>query len=679
MPLGAGGEGILTANDSPTPPTSRRAKVRDHADSPVGTTGRSPYRDTVRTIASAEMDDSAGGNRTAWVHGVETPFRQFLRTETGGAALVLASAIAALIWANVDAHSYERVWTTTFSVRVGGVGPVHELRYWVNSGLMSFFVFVAGLEVRREFDMGELRDRRRVALPVIVGMGGIVIPIAGFLVLNAGRASAHGWAVTMSTDTAFALGMLALVGRGAPDRLRAFLVTVSIVDDVAALIVIAVAYSGGVNVAPLLVALVVFGVIVTLVVAGVSRGPIYAALGVGAWLALSASRIDPLVLGIAMGILTPAAPAQRGDLERASDLFRRFREQPTPELQRSARLGLDSAVSPNERMQRQFHPWTSYFIVPVFALANAGIVIRGSFLAHAMSSPITLGIVLGSVLGKPVGVMLSTWLATRISRARIRPPVGWAALTGGGTIAGVGFTVSLLISNLAFRGQQLEEAKLGVLIASIVASLLTFVVLRLTFLLSGARRARALYGTQRLIIDLAVPPDPHRDHIRGPEESPVTIVEYGDFECPYCGLAEPTLRKLLSDYGDIRYVWRHLPLTDVHPHAQMASEASEAAAEQHAFWQMHDRLLEHQGALTFDDLLGYARAIHLDLDRFVLALRQHAGAARIAEDVDGADLSGVTGTPTFFINGVRHFGTFDIDALVDAVRTARERAMIEHP
>ncbi|HWD96742.1 MAG TPA: Na+/H+ antiporter NhaA, partial [Acidimicrobiales bacterium] len=488
--------------------------------------------------------------------------------------------------------------------------------------------------------------------------------------------SVHGWAITMSTDTAFALGMLALVGRGAPDRLRAFLLTVSIVDDVAALIVIAVAYSNGVKIFPLLAAAAVFGFIVALVVAGVSRGLIYAALGVGAWLALSLSRIDPIVIGIAMGLLTPATPAGRGELERASDLFRRFREQPTPELQRSARLGLDSAVSPNERLQRQFHPWTSYFIVPVFALANAGVVVKGNFLAHAMSSPITLGIVVGSVLGKPVGVIASTWLATKVSRGRIRPPVGWVALTGGGTIAGVGFTVSLLISNLAFRGQQLEEAKLGVLIASIAASLITLLVFRLALLLSGARRVRVLQGTQDSIIDLAVPPDPRRDHIRGPEESPVTIVEYGDFECPHCGRAEPVLRRLLSDFGDVRYVWRHLPLTDVHPHAQLASEASEAAAKQGAFWQMHDRLLEHQGELGFEALLAHARALDLDVDRFTADLEDHEGSARIAEDVDGADLSGVTGTPTFFINGLRHYGTFDIDALVSAVRAARERAIV---
>ena len=292
-----------------------------------------------------------------------------------------------------------------FSVRIGDVGPSHDLRYWVNSGLMTLFFYVAGLEVRREFDMGELRDRRRVTLPVIVGIGGIVIPIVGFLALTLDGTSVYGWAITMSTDTAFALGMLALVGHGAPDRLRAFLLTVSIVDDLAALIVIAVAYSHGVRIAPLLVTLALFVIIVTLVVVGVSRGVIYAALGVCAWLALSASRIDPIVIGIAMAGSRPRLP--RG--EATSNERVTFSELPRTTHSRAAAIsetwarfrGISKRAS-----SATFHPWTSYLIVPIFALANAGIVVRGSFLAQALRSPITLGILLGSVLGKPLGVIV---------------------------------------------------------------------------------------------------------------------------------------------------------------------------------------------------------------------------------------------------------------------------------
>ena len=205
--------------------------------------------------------------------------------------------------------------------------------------------------------------------------------------------------------------------------------------------------------------------------------------------------------------------------------------------------------------------------------------------------------------------------------------MGWAAVAGGGTIAGIGFTVSLLIATLAFSGRDLEEAKLGILTAALGAAGLTWVLFRITAALPPARRARALLGTAESIVDLADPVDPDRDHIRGPSEAPVTLVEYADFECPYCGQAEPIVRELLADFGDIRYVWRHLPLRDVHPHAQFAAEAAEAAARQGAFWEMHDLLLDHQGALLTPDLVGYAEQLGLDVARFTNDLHHHAGAA----------------------------------------------------
>lgn len=252
---------------------------------------------------------------------------------------------------------------------------------------------------------------------------------------------------------------------------------------------------------------------------------------------------------------------------------------------------------------------------------------------------------MGYVAGKPIGIVAASWLATRLSGGRVRPPVGWAALAAGGSIAGIGFTVSLLIADHAFRGEQLAAAKLGVFSAGLCASTLTWLVFPATTLLPGRLRTRALVGTAETILDLAVPVD-ERDHGRGPEDAPVTLVEY-DFECPYCGQAEPVVRELLRDFGDVRYVWRNLPLSDVHPHAELAAEAAEADAAQDAFWQMHDLLLEHQDALTPDDLIGYAEELGLDIERFTEDLESHAGTARVADDVDGADLTSVTGTPTF--------------------------------
>jgi protein-disulfide isomerase len=245
-----------------------------------------------------------------------------------------------------------------------------------------------------------------------------------------------------------------------------------------------------------------------------------------------------------------------------------------------------------------------------------------------------------------------------------------------GTLAGIGFTVSILIADLAFHGAELDEAKVGTLSAALLAATLTWLVVLVTKRLPRRKRIRALLGTPDLIVDLADPVDPERDHIRGPVDAPVTVLEYGDFECPYCGQAEPVLRELLREHGEVAYVWRHLPLNDVHPNAQLAAEAAEAAAEQGAFWEMHDLLLDHQEALDFRDLVGYAEQLGLDVERFEDDLRTREGAGRIAQDVDSADLSGVSGTPTFFVNELRHYGAYDIATLSAAVKAARARELV---
>jgi Na+/H+ antiporter NhaA len=616
---------------------------------------------------------------TVWGRNGQTPLRQFLRTETGSSAVLLAAALAALAWANVDAPGYAAAWQTRLSIRIGTAGIADSLHGWVNSGLMTLFFLVVGLEARREFDMGELRERRRLALPVVVGAGGMIVPIAIYLAINAGRASASGWGTAMSTDTAFALGLLALVGRGVPDRVRTYLLTFAIVDDVAGIVVIALVYSGHIDLTALGIGLGLLAVVVVARWRAIRSGPVYLLLGLAAWIAFFKSGVDPVVVGLVMGLLALAYSAPRSELEQASESFRLFREQPTPELAREARESVRTALSPNDRLQQLFHPWTSYLIVPLFALANSGITISGSFLARAYTSPVTLGILAGYVVGKPVGTVGAAWLLTLVSRGRIRPPVGWAAVTGAGVIAGIGFIVSLLIASLAFHGPQLAEAKVGVLSAAVCASALTWLVFRLTAKLPKRLRLRALLGTADTIIDLAAPVDPEHDHVRGPDRAPVTLVEYADFECPYCGQAEPVVRELLADYGDLRYVWRHLPLTDVHPHAMLAAEGAEAAHKQGKFWEMHDQLLDHQGALTAKDLIRYAGAIGLDTGRFVRDLTKRAGQAKIAADVDSADLSGVSGTPTFFVNGKRHYGAYDISTLSDAVRTARARELISSP
>ena len=608
--------------------------------------------------------------RTAWSRAMQTPLRAYLRTETSGATLLLLAVLAALVWANLGAGSYRHAWDARVAVTVGHSGVSLTLREWINSGLMTFFFFVVGLEARREFDIGELRERRRSVVPVLAAFGGMGAAVAIYLAINAGHASAHGWGAAMSTDTAVALGLLALVGPRNSDRLRAFLLTVVVADDIVALAVIALVYTGNFRAMPLLLAAVPLGAAVVLCRLQIRIGPLLALLGGAAWVAVLKSGVDPVVVGLLMGLLTFAYTAQRTSLELATERFREFREQPTAGLARAALAQVRSATSLNERLQDLWHPWTSYAIVPLFALANSGIRFDGTLLRHAATSPVTLGILAGLALGKPLGIVAVSWLNTRLSRSRLRPPVGWASVLGGGTIAGIGFTVALLIASRAFSGPTLDEAKVGILASAIAALGTTWLVFRVTAMLPAGWRIRALVGDVEPLSDLAVDVEPEFDHIRGPLHAPVTIVEYGDFECPFCGRAEPIIRELLGDFEYVRYVWRQLPLNDVHPNAQLAAEASEAAAAQGAFWPMHDRLLDRQDALEPDDLLEHARQLGLDVSQFSADVAAHLGARRVVEDIDSADLSGVSGTPTFFINGLRHFGAYDAETLSTAVRAA---------
>jgi protein-disulfide isomerase len=436
-------------------------------------------------------------------------------------------------------------------------------------------------------------------------------------------------------------------------------------------------YTKHVTVPSLLIALGFYAAIIVCARLRIRYGLLYFVLGLGCWIAVLKSGVDPVIVGLAIGLVAYAAPAARSDLERASGLFRDFREQPTPGLARSARRGLSRALSPNDRLQLIYHPWTSYLIVPLFGLANAGIHLDPSVLKRAYTSPVTLGIIVGYCLGKPVGVTAVSGAVTWGSRGRLRPPVGWGSVVGAGSLAGIGFTVSLLIASIAFQGTALEEAKLGILTAGVVSATLGWIIFAILWRLPDETRTRALLGSSRAVVDLAVPVDDERDHIRGPQKTAVTLVEYGDFECPYCGRAEPVVRNLLEDFGDLRYVWRHLPLHDVHPHAQLAAEAAEAASAQGAFWPMHDLLLEHRDALLRDDLVNYAGQLELDVERFSADLADGLFIERVQVDVESADLSGVAGTPTFFVNGHRQSGPYDIETLSRAVKTAGAHARVE--
>jgi Na+/H+ antiporter NhaA len=423
--------------------------------------------------------------RTAWSRSLQAPLRDFLRTETGSASFLLAGTLVALAWANIDAASYDSVWGTELSIRVGDSGISQDFREWINSGLMAFFFFVVGLEARREFDVGELRERRRLALPLLAAIGGMALPVCIYLALNAGHGTAAGWGAAMSTDTAFALGLLALVGPRFPDRLRAFLLTIALVDDVIALLVIAFVYSEAIAVTALLIALGIFAVILAVRAVRVRVGLVYGALGAAAWVALLESGVDPVVLGLAMGLLTYAYPAARDQLEQATERFLRFREQPTPALARSAREGVRSAVSPNARLLQLYHPWTGYFVVPLFALANAGVSLERGVLAAPGAGAVLGGVLAARVLGKLAGITAATWLAVRLGLAPRPEATTWPQLAGVATVAGIGFTVPLFVADLAFPdGRFQAPIKLGLLLASVLCGTAGALVL-----LRTARRA----------------------------------------------------------------------------------------------------------------------------------------------------------------------------------------------
>ena len=582
---------------------------------------------------------------TAWARGLGTPLRDYLRTETGGAAVLLGAAVAALVWANADLHSYTRVWSTELSIRLGGWTLAASLRHWVNDGLMAIFFLVVGLEARRELDLGELRERRRLLLPAAAALGGMAAAVATFLAVNAGSGARGGWGVALSTDTAFAIGILALVGPPLSGRMRALLVTLLVVDDLVALGVIAVAYSTALAWVALLVAGALLAAVLVARAAGVRRGWVYALLGIALWVAVWRSGIDPVIVGLLMGLLTVARPAARVDLEEATDRFRDFREQPTAELAQAARASVEQALSPNERLQHRFHPWSSYAIVPLFALANAGIAARRRLPRRRAPLP-----------------------GDARDRRRLRARQAARRAGGDSARAADGPRRAVAADRLgrAWRHGRRGGRRLHGRAADRRPRVRRRAAARGDARRAAERAARAARLVRRLPCDRAAaapPPSaparrrrghaggprgagrPGRDHVRGPEDASVTLVEYGDFECPYCGQAEPIVRELLAGDGDLRYVWRHLPLPDVHPRAEVAAEAVEAAAEQGAFWEYHALLFAHQDALAPKQLVQHAEQLGFDVERFRRELRDGIYGGRVARDVESADLSASPARP----------------------------------
>lgn len=587
-----------------------------------------------------------------------------MAAETSSAGLLLAATVIALVWANSPASSsYDSVFATEFSINLGQWSLSDDLRHWIDEGLMAIFFFVIGLEVRQELSVGQLTDRRRLSIPLLAGIGGMLIPAAIFLLINPNGEAANGWGVVIATDTAFVLGALALVGPKAPTQLRIFLLTLAIVDDIVAITIIGVFYSEALDPVALAVAAFCLLLIAFLPRLRIWQTSAYLAIGFVLWIAAVESGLHPTMAGLLAGLLVVSRPPDKAKVESAAKSAKAFRQSPLPEVARSAQRSVDRAVSPNERLQLLLLPLAGFVIVPLFALANAGVDMRGGVIEDALTSPLTWGIIAGLVVGKLIGISTGALGSVRLGLGKLPRGVGKGQVVGGAALSGIGFTVSLLIVELAFDDPVLkDQAKVGVLAAAVFAVGLSWLLFRAAAVFRGETSA----GLPRRL-DMSV--NPERDHIRGPADAPFTLVEYGDFECPFCGRSTGMIGELQEEMGDeLRYVFRHLPLPDVHPHAELAAEAAEAAARQGEFWPMHDLLYAHQGELDIEDLIGYAGHLDLDVDRFVADIREGGTSTRIREDAASADASGAHGTPTFFVDGWRHIGPYDAVSLAKELR-----------
>ncbi|MFJ6652963.1 Na+/H+ antiporter NhaA [Microbacterium sp. NPDC091313] len=588
-----------------------------------------------------------------------------LRGDRLSAALLLAGVAIAMIWANLPGETYHEVWELPLSFAAGDMTWTFPLHAFVNEGLMTLFFFLVGLEVKQQLTVGELTDRSRAVVPIAAAVAGLAIPALIFVLLNLTSGQAHAWGVVISTDTAFLLGALALIGPRFSSRLRTFLLTLAVVDDIGALLVIGLFYNSGLNPVPFVcaVVLIVLLALVRLLPAPV-RALCYTVLGAALWVAVYLAGVHPTLAGVAVALLIPVFPPRRGDVERAAVQAQAFRESPNPRYAAAVARSLRESISINERVQDAWRPYIAYGVLPIFALANAGVHITGDTLAAALVSPVAWGILAGLVVGKFVGITGATWFVRVIGKGQLAPGLSLHRIAGGAALSGIGFTISLFLVPIAISDAETQDiARVAVLAASVIAFLLGWAILTV-----GDR----LSPPMAVGLKLARKVDPERDHVKGSMDAPYEIVEYGDFECPFCSRATGSVDAVREHFGDdIRWVWRHLPLDHVHPHAQEAAQAAEAAGRQGQFFQMSGKLFAHQDHLERDDLFRYAEMLGLDPDRFATDFAAPKVLRHIQDDRLDAELMDLGSTPTFFLNGYRHIGPYDSASLIRAVQAPK--------
>lgn len=445
---------------------------------------------------------------------VVQPLQRLLGHETAGGVVMLVAAVAAILWANSPwSQSYADLWSTPLRVELGGVLALDHLslQAWVNDALMTVFFLLVGLEIKREIVHGELQEARAVALPVVAALGGMIVPAGVFWAFNAGGAGGDGWGIPMATDIAFAVGVVTLLGRRVPLAGKVFLLTLAIADDIGAIVVIAVFYTGDMSAGWLVGALVGLGVIFVMRRADVQALAPYLTVGALVWLALLESGVHATLAGVALGLLTPAWPL------RSPRRYPREARRLLDQIERSyydrvvtgdefavnehliaevSRLSMHS-TSPLERLERALSPWVAFVIVPTFALANAGVSLSGSAIGGLLSDPVTVGVTLGLVVGKPVGVLAASFVAVKVGVGRLPEGTTWLQMTGLAVCAGIGFTVALFVTSLSFTEPALgDSAKVGILAGSLLAGVAGFLLLR-----SGRPSTRSPEVVDHTVVD----------------------------------------------------------------------------------------------------------------------------------------------------------------------------------
>ena len=411
-----------------------------------------------------------------YVDRLTNPFVHFLHIESAGGAILLLFTVAALVLSNSPwANSFEHAWETRVGLQVGPFEFARSLREWINDGLMTLFFFLVALELKRELVLGELRKPRMAALSIAAALGGMTVPAAIYLALQSGQPGQHGWGTVMATDTAFVIGCLALLGSRIPQSLRVFMLSLAIVDDIGAILVVAVGYSSHIAWWPLVVAALALVVIRALATLGFRGFPLYILVGVLIWLAVDASGIHATITGVILGLMTPARRwvsderlyailAQVIAHPASSESSGDTKDRKTLQM---AEIAARETLSPVERLEITLHPWVGFVIMPLFAFANAGLPLT----LNDLGSSVTVAIFAGFVLGKPVGILLFSWLATRLHIATRPPELSWRLLIGGSLLAGIGFTMALFIANMAFDKTLIDSAKLGIFLASVFSAM----------------------------------------------------------------------------------------------------------------------------------------------------------------------------------------------------------------